>query len=257
MEYHLYSSRPTYGAQPTFIASGLLFNTDYTGYASVYAVSKDTAEAIVETGTTQGFKGVVWSERLWLDFDSYEAADRAESKLKEMGYDFIAYDTGGRGAHFGVLRGAYPSHLLPAMDRQWVEEHFPEADKSIYTHLHPFRLPDTVHEKTGRKKRVVCEFRGSTLILSPFKKEELRITPTTRSEGRHKSLFNNFRVMREMRPLVNGERHYSLVRLVYALRDDAKVSKNEALYWCTQWNLLHTVPKEDCEIVKAISSIYD
>lgn len=43
-----------------------------------------------------------WREKLWLDFDSYEAGRRAESKLKEMGYALGAYDTGGSGVHIGV-----------------------------------------------------------------------------------------------------------------------------------------------------------
>lgn len=252
--YHLFSYRSNYGITPTFVRRDSL---PQEGFISIYSVSAATCEAIKQDGTTQGFKGIVWSERLWLDFDSYEAAERAEAKLIEMGVDYVGYDTGGRGAHFGILRHALPSHLLPQRDRQWARDNFPECDKSIYTHLHPFRLPGTTHEKTGIKKSLVCESRGSTLKLPPFKKEELPAHTPSRQEGRNKSIFSCYRVMREMVPAENGSRHAALVRLVYALRDDAQVSKNEALVWCLEWNFLLKEQKDPEEISKVIGSIYD
>lgn len=251
--YNLYSSNATYGSSPYFCRND---SFPGTGYSSVYAVTEDAAKALVAEGTTAGFKGIVWSERLWMDFDSYEAAEQAESKLKEMGYDYIGYDTGGRGGHFGILRTALPSHLLPQRDKQWATDNFPKCDKSIYTHLHPFRLSGTVHEKTGNRKRVVCEQRGVSLVLPPFKRETLRIDTTPGSQRRSKSIFNCYRVMREIRPIGTGGRHQSLVKLIYALRDDAKATSQETLYWCNQWNLLLEEPKTNEEIEKAVQSIY-
>lgn len=255
-QYGLYSSSATYGYTPVFVHRDSLDGNGYKGFSSLYLVTQEAAEAVVKAGTTQGFKGVVWSERLWLDFDSYEAAEQAELKLITEGVDYVGYDTGGRGAHFGILRNTAPSHLLPLQDRKWAEEHFPEADKSIYTHLHPFRIPGTTHDKTGGVKRLVCEQRGSAIVLPQFKKEQLHISTPSSSEGRRKSIFNCYRVMREMTPSTNGERHYSLVRLIYALKDDAKVSKEEALYWCNEWNKILLEPKSDAELEKAIQSIY-
>lgn len=251
--YHLYSVNATYGATPNFIVRTALPGS---GYTSLYSVTKDTAEAIKQAGTTTSFKGVVWSERLWIDVDSYEEADRVEEGLRELNVDFIAYDSGGRGAHFGILRITEPSHLLPQQDKAWVEKWFPEADRSIYTHLHPFRLPGTIHEKTGRRKAVVCDVRGSAITLPPFKREAVQVSTPSSSEGRRKSIFNYIRVMREMKPSSNGERHYSLVRLVYALRDDVKASRAEATYWCEEWNRLLSDPKSPEELAKVIGSIY-
>lgn len=255
-QYSLYSNSATYGNTPVFIHRDSLLDSSYKGFSSLYQVTEETAKAIVEAGTTTGFKGVVWSERLWLDFDSYEAAERAESVLIKMGVDYVGYDTGGRGAHFGLLRTTRSSHLLPLLDRRWVETRFPEADTSIYTHLHPFRLPGTTHEKTGGIKRVVCEQRGSAIILPKFKKEQLHFSALAGGQRGRKSLFDCYRVMREMKPCFNGERHYSLIRLIYALKDDAGVTKQEALYWCSEWNKLLSEPKSDGEIEKALQSIY-
>lgn len=253
-EYYLYSDRPTYGFSPNFIRRSEL---PVGGFRSLYAVTEDSAKAIIEAGTTKGFKGVVWSERLWLDFDSYEAAERAEAKLKEMGYDFVGWDTGGRGGHLGVLRTTAPSHLLPYQEKQWVEEHFPEADKSIYTHLHPFRLEDTVHEKTGNRKRLVCESKGSTLVLPPLRDKEMSLSENSRSRGGSSSVFDCFRLMANTVPVHNGERHPTLIRMLYALRDQTATSQDIAYWWACEWNKMLSEPKSEEEIEKAVRSIYE
>lgn len=253
----LFSRQPTYGMVPTFIERTVLSSKE--GFASLYAVTKETAEAVAAEGTTQGFKGVVWESRLWLDFDSYEAAERAESKLKELGYDYIGYDTGGRGAHFGILREAKPSHLLPQRDKQWARAQFPECDSSIYTHLHPFRLEGTVHERTGERKAVVCRAKGSALVLPPLKREEMLASLNSSSvsgQQERTSVFSCYRVLREMVPGKSGERHHSLVRLVYALRDDAGVDSQVALVFALERNKLFEEPKSDEEVAQIVQSIY-
>lgn len=252
MDFHLYSTGKYYNTHPKFYHAAQL---PAHGYASLYGVSESTAKAIEQEGTAKGFKGIVWSERLWLDFDSYGAADRAQSRLEEMGYDFIEYDSGGRGAHFGILRASVGSHLLPARDKAWAKNQFPEADLSIYTHLHLFRLPGTIHERTGRRKELVCEHRGSTLELPKLKWEEL---PISQISGTGKSVFDCPRVMANSVPLRSGEaRHPNLIRLLYALRDDAKVDVAAALFWVTEVNKLWEEPKSMEDLEKAVRSVYE
>jgi hypothetical protein len=253
--YYLYSRHHTYGSVPNFLHhSGIPKNG---GFTSLYAVTEESAKAIRSTGTTKGFKGVVWSERLWLDFDSYEAAERAETSLKEMGYDYIGYDTGGRGAHFGILRTTYPSHLLPYQDKRWAESFFPECDRSIYTHLHPFRLPNTYHEKTGSRKRMVCECVGKPIELPRIEEQVVSISAGSSDKQRSSSIFSCFRVMSSTIPVVNGQRHYQLVRLLYSLKEEAKVSAQEAFWWIAEWNKMLEEPKTDEELEKALRSIYE
>lgn len=253
--YNLYSAGKYYNSVPNFMDGNYIFGKQ-VGFASLYQVTGQTANALIQEGTTRFFKGVVWSERLWLDFDSYEAAERAETKLKEMGYDFVGYDSGGRGAHFGVFRNTFPSHLLPHKDREWVRKHFQEADTSIYTHLHLFRLEGTVHERTGRRKELVCEYRGSALSLPPFKEEVLSVSKTSGTQGQRSSIFDCFRVMANTVPCHNGERHSNLIRLLYALKESTKVAPNEAYFWVSEWNKMCEEPKSEEEIDKAFRSIY-
>ncbi len=241
-----------FGVSPKFVHRDQL---PQQGFGGTYFVTEETAEAVKQEGTVKHFKGIVWSEYLWMDFDSYEAAERAENKLREMGYGFIAYDTGGRGAHFGVLRAHPPSHLLPHKDKQWVGEHFPEADTSIYTHLHLLRLPGSVHEKTGRKKERVVEVEGKALVLPRY--EEKVLPSALKSSQQRTSVLKCFRVMSYSRPVARGDRQHSLVTLTYALKDDAQVDAAFALEWVRQVNLLYEEPKEDHELEKIVSGIYN
>ena len=250
--FSLYSATADYGAVPNFLVLG---ESDLKGFSSLYQVTAETAAAIEQAGTVKGFKGVVWSKRLWMDFDNPDAARRADGKLKEMGYDYISYSTGNRGMHFGILRSNPPSHLLPLLDKTWVKTHFPEADLSIYTHLHPFRIPGTVHEKTGRPKVLIAEHRGSILTLPPLKREEMQIVSTGQREG--KSVFDCFYVMANTVPVSNGQRHQIMIRLLNALKNDAGVPMDIAMWWTNEWNKMLSEPKEDHEIEKAVRSIYE
>lgn len=250
--YSLFSTTADYGVSPNFVD---VSKGDFRGFASLYKVTRETAQAIEQEGTVKGFKGIVWSERLWLDFDDEDAARRADGKLKEMGYDYICYTTGNRGCHYGILRDHHPSHLLPLLDKAWVKEHFPDADTSIYTHLHPFRIPGTLHQKTGRPKAVLFECRGRALVLPPLKREEMQVVSFGQKQG--KSVFDCFYVMANTVPIDAGQRHSTLVKLINALKNDAGVSMDIAMWWVSEWNKMLSEPKEEHEIEKAIRSIYE
>jgi len=259
--YSLYSPRPDYGNNgPKFYHDSKL---PETGFSSLYKVDFATARAIEKAGTCKGFKGVVHSERLWLDVDGYDKCEQVEERLRKMGYDYISYDTGGRGGHFGVLANTcLPSHLIPLQHKAWVQEHFPEADSSIYTHLHPFRLAGTEHSRTGRKKLQVGSGAGKPLILPFF--HEKGSEETGRSfngtfgsrSATSTSIFDNFFIQRNTQEIPKeGERHAQLVRLIYALRD-AGYDVNIARWWVSEVNKRFLPPKEEHEVEKALQSIY-
>lgn len=247
--YVLYNPTASYGAKPRFIS---VRDSGVQGFISLYQVEETTAKAIESAGTTEGFKGVVWSPFLWIDVDSYEAAEKVEERLQSMELSYTAYDSGGRGAHFCIPRKAEPSHLLPARDKAWVKANFPEADTSIYTHLHPFRIPGTVHEKTGRVKEVVSGYVGKELELPPYEKRAMKVDPTPSGV----SVFDCFRVMSNISPATRGDRHKQLVNVAFALKDDASVTAQVALWWVSEVNKRFVPPLEDWELEKLIRSVY-
>jgi hypothetical protein len=256
--YHLYSPRADYGVgAPVFLSLQELEGK--TGFGSLYGVDALTAKALHTSGTVKGFKGVVWSERLWIDVDGYDKCDAVEERLKELGYDYISFDTGGRGGHFGVRRETNGSHLLPQQDKLWVQEHFPEADTSIYTHLHPFRLPGTSHGKTGRPKRAVGGASGKALALHRAIEIESQVILGSMgcpSAIHPQSIFDNFFIQRNTQEIPKeGERHATLVRLCYALRDGG-YSIDVARWWINEANKRWKPPKTEEELEKALRSIY-
>lgn len=255
--YHVYSPGLYYPPTPVFAFNRDLDNKQ--GFASLYGVSQQDAECIIEAGSTKGFAGCVWSERLWIDCDSYEVADKVESKLKGLGYDYVAYDTGGRGVHFGVLRDSAPSHLLPIQDRAWVQSQFPESevDKSIYTPLHLFRLPGTVHASTGKPKVLVVRQSGKSLVHVKYVAEarvaiSFSFDDALSDSG---SVFDNFNVMAQTGPARNGNRHPSLVRLAYSLKA-ASVPVDKAYWWLCETNKMFDDPKNEAEIEKIVKDIF-
>lgn len=252
--FYLYNSRKSFGTSPNFYNRK---QAPLEGFSSLYGIDQDTASAIIEEGTTKGFKGIVWDKWLKIDIDSYgDAARAAKGRLIEMGLSFVEYDSGGKGHHFYVERLALPSHLLPQKDKMWVKSNFPEADTSIYTHLHLFRLPGTKHEETGKYKKVLDAVKGNVLVLPKLEVTNV-ISQTTLDSGNIDSIFNCYRVMRDTVPVSAGERHAALVRLAYALRDDAKANREACQWWMEEVNKLYDEPKETEEIRKIVQSIYN
>lgn len=252
--YHILSDSLYYPKPLEFITGDLLIKR--TGFASLYAVTRQDYEALKRTGTIAGFTGNVWSERLWLDIDGYEQAEQVELKLKEMKLDYIAYDSGGKGAHFGILRVHSPSHLLPKKDRAWVTENFPQADSSIYTPLHLFRLPGTMHEKTGRAKEVVTVCQGNSLDLQSTGAVKRPIFQHPKASSVSKgSIFKDARILQSIKEAKLGTRHKTLVTIAYALKDKG-TDYECALWFLGQVNKLFPEAKSEIEVDKIMAGIF-
>lgn len=224
-------------------------------FASVYAVREEDARYIQEAGTAAHFKGIVWSQKLWVDLDTDESARAAQSKLKELGYAFSVYTTGNRGCHIGIARDARPSHILPIQDKQWVKANLPGADLSLYWHLHLIRLPGAIHEETGRPKQLVYEVDGKAVELQPYNPEEAEKPATESSLGR-KSIFNSYEVMSNLVEGSQKSRHQQLLTLAGNLKSDCKVSIDEALWVCKEVNNGFMEPKTEHEIERIVRWVY-
>lgn len=258
--YRIGSTTSILGCPPIFYRSDLLQQKGCS-FASVYAVRREDAEAIAITaGTAAGFKGIVWSQRLWIDFDNQEGTIQARKLLKEREYDYVEYDTGGRGSHFGILRTTMASHTLPATDRLWVSENLPLADLSLYWHLHLIRLPGAIHERTGRTKTLVARQSGQPLILPkllPDNKRDYRDTPKDDFKERP-SIFACWQVVSLLTGTgVNGTRHKHLVDLALALKNDANISHDEAIWVCSEVNRGFDDPKHPEEVEKIVRWAYE
>lgn len=248
--YRIGSTTNILGRPPVFYRSGELLQTGQS-FGSIYAVRAEDAQFIQEAGSAAGFKGTVWSQRLWLDFDSNEPAEQAKTYLKEQGYDHVVYTTGGRGCHIGVLRSSPPSHLLPLQDKLWAATNTPGCDLSLYWHLHLIRLPGAMHERTGFPKRLLYRIEGRELTLSPYEPT----APVQQAEKylgsmeRRQSIFQVWEVMRQLGSREpTGGRQRGLVSLARALRTVQGLTVDEALWVMLETNKGYPEPKSDYEV---------
>jgi hypothetical protein len=234
------------------------------GFSSLYYVTKSQADLLSVEGT-KGFKGCVWSERLWLDFDDQLSGRKALEEIRKCGYDYLCYTSGRRGLHVGLLRNTEPSHTLPWLDKVWKRKHFPDADDSIYAHLHLFRRPGDRHEETGKRKELLSS--ASTGIAIPslepeeIAESEQRLTAAQDAfmagpnMENTRSIFDDLYIRQLTTPRSEGDRHPTLVKLAYALHRrgyDAGV----ASFWLSESNKLYPTPKPQSEIDKIVRDIY-
>lgn len=244
------------GRPPRFYSSDRLV-AEGCKFASVYAVRQEDAAAIEDTAqTAAGFKGVVWSFRLWADFDTEEAGAAACKFLKGQGIAHTVYHTGGRGLHVGVDRAADPSHTLPMQDKLWAEQHLPGCDLSLYWHLHLIRLPGTLHERTGLPKRLLYSWPGSQLTLPPYAPAE-RMSSVPKQEGDRRSIFEAWNIVSKLTQDVSISRQKHLVLLAVALRREAGVTEEEALWVSLEVNRGFDEPKEASEVERIVEWAYE
>jgi len=266
--YRLCSTTNHIGSPPVFYSRNDI-NNGRNKFASVYSVTGEDAFYVQEAKTAAGFRGTVWSRRLWVDLDTTEAAAAAQSKVKELGYDHVVYDTGNRGCHIGVARDALPSHTLPQQDKAWAQANIPGADLGLYWHLHLIRLPGVLHEKTGKPKRLIYSQKGGTLQLpswtprdlgqpgrigeaSGYRSEQEKGNCNLQSSGRP-SIFKAWEVMQHFVP--TGHRR-QLVELAVALYR-AQVTKEEALWVVRELNRAYTIPKDDSDLLRIVDWAYN
>ena len=254
--YRIGSGTNVLGRPPKFYHSRDLNKHDCR-FASVYGVREEDARLIQEAGTAAGFKGIVWSQRLWIDFDNKEAAEAAQLKLKERGYDHVVYDTGNRGCHIGVLRDTLPSHTLPAEDKAWVSSNLVGADLSLYWHLHLLRLPGCIHEKTGQTKRLLYKCEGSSLRLSKVDAQVLNDEPSRTYEPTNRSsIFKHWSITSNLTES-GGSRHEQLINLSIACQREGKLSYDETLWLVSEVNSGFEEPKPQDEVIRIVKWTYE
>ncbi len=254
-DWNVYSPRPDYGSEPRLVEFRDL--PGLTGYASVYSISAESAEAIITAGSTAKFAGVVWSERLWIDIDGLDKLEEVEKRLQQRKLGYDVWFTGGRGYHLGVNRDCFPSHLLPHQDKQWAKATFGGdlVDLGIYTHLHLFRLPNTLHERTGKPKEFLRSVPGNMLELPRYDRGNTANIGSFGNGSSPASIFSNFEVMAKVGPVRVGNRHSVLVSTGYSLARHG-VTAEAALWWLSEMNKYFEEPKSEEEIIKVVQDVF-
>jgi hypothetical protein len=161
-EYRLQTIR--FGA-PTLLPNGVA--QGIIGFSSVYGFPDETQACIESIESIRGINGLpLYSDMLYLDFDSEDGVEEAEAMLQGMGVGFKKYTTGNRGCHFHIPTVPITSPILPSIHKAFVDNHFPKADLSLYKYSGLIRNVGTWHIKNpGKRKLLVKEVVGSLLTI--------------------------------------------------------------------------------------------
>lgn len=139
--------------------------TQYLGFRSVYCYPEHVKNIIQETGTSSDLQWAeVYSDTLFLDFDNTDPSELLLF-LYDNGYAHSVWDSGNRSVHVHVPIEPMVGSTVPHSQRVWVKTNVPNADPSFYTHAGQFRLPNTRHLKTGRKKLLRHKLLGKRLHI--------------------------------------------------------------------------------------------
>lgn len=145
-----------------------------SGYSSVYMFDEQAASVLLADKSSKGMaRFPVYTDRLVIDLDAGdEQLARAEAALKVRGLAYDVWFSGGKGYHVIIpLVELVSGKDVPYSQKKWVEGLGLGADLSLYQHGRLISLPGRVHPKTGIKKHLVRQERGSRLhvpmLVSP------------------------------------------------------------------------------------------
>lgn len=160
----LYEVTPTKAHLLDFVPGTSL--DSYTGFRSICAYGAADVKAAQKAGTITALREVPhFCEHIFLDFDdNAEAAKEAVTWFFTNGYTHTSYDSGGRSIHIEApITPLY--HKNAAYSIRKFSEQFVRVDTSYQHYAGLFRLPGTLHEKTGRPKVMLTHMDGGTLSI--------------------------------------------------------------------------------------------
>lgn len=143
------------------------------GFRSVYMFDEEDAATIRYNGHSRGFKYFdLYSDCLFVDIDikTPEEAQKAVEdvkRLKALGIRFDIYDSGNRSVHLHIPHELMHSRHMPYTHMKVVEKLGITCDLSIYRGNSLYRLPRTIHTKTGNPK-VLKESVDGKLLKFPI-----------------------------------------------------------------------------------------
>lgn len=133
--------------------------SNYTGFRTISQFSEDDVLLASEAGTISALDDTsIYIDTLFVDFDNTPAnADTFRDWLIENDYCFELYHSGSRSQHFHVSICPLESKAAAKSLKQFMITTFGEGfcDQSLYSYTSLFRLPDTIHEKTGNRKTLL------------------------------------------------------------------------------------------------------
>lgn len=185
---------------------------NHVGFRSYFGFPPAVAAYFRDIGAVKGAKNFpVYSDEILIDFDADpQAAEEAYNRLIGLGVGFDVYHSGGRSIHFHIPHVPYEGFHIAYSHKKLLAELGIRCDWSIYENNRLFRLPNTIHMKTFKRKTLLETVTGGIIevpIVEPPKSsydytssmdavgdfvsemEYLLNNPPTRGKNYHCTLF--------------------------------------------------------------------
>lgn len=231
------------------------------GFRSVYMFNQEDAEIIKDRGSSKGFKYFnLHSDCLFVDIDIKNDEEEAQAladieKLKASNIKFSLWSSGGRSYHLHIPHELKCSRHLPYTHKLIVEKLGIHCDHSLYRANSLFRLPGTIHTRTGKEKVLLGEYGTKELKFS------IQIEPVKEIRERSESCNSPLLIFSTLRDLSLEEvienrylKFFSLGCLVF---------ENSTLSYDTILDLFYFInnslpePNEPSEVERAIKGAYE
>lgn len=175
-----HSRKPSHGIPPALIP--LEDWLSEAGFRSVYAYPYKTAEWIHNNGAVKGLKAAllpVYSDVLFVDIDDDpESGELMIAELEKWGVGFEVWDSGGRSVHLHINLVPMEGIYVPESQLAWLDllalASGANFDRSIYHPAGLYRLPTTIHAKTGKPKTLVRVVEGADLSIPMLDEDSIR-----------------------------------------------------------------------------------
>ena len=137
------------------------------GFRSTFGYPPETYSWIRKYGTTKGMKNAsVYCDTIFVDYDDEPAvANEAIARLVDMGAVFSVWDSGNRSVHLHIALEPIEGVWVAPAVKQWVRDTCRPSDLSYLHAAGMFRLPGTVHAKTGNAKVLTMSYAGTPVHI--------------------------------------------------------------------------------------------
>lgn len=166
-----WSNNAKHGLPPVFVKLDDISKN--VGFRSLYAYDTDTAKYMLSQGSVSGvgqLKPNLYSDTLFIDIDDDpRSAQILIEQFEQMHIQCEIYTSGNRSTHIHVPIVPMTGPYVPHSQKEFLQNiclcFGINVDMSIYHATGLYRLNGTVHDKTGRPKKLMDKLPGTILEI--------------------------------------------------------------------------------------------
>jgi len=236
-----------------------------TGYCTVYGYDEEASILVEAQGNSKNLAAFkMYADQMLVDFDNQpDAAMKLKESLLNYELEFSMWDSGNRSYHFHIPHEPKWSKDLPYNHERVLcklgdfNTKTPVYDPTIYRANSIFRLPNTVHVKTGKRKVLLESHEGYLLDfeLEPTPERKKKIYRSTKPPESFEDLWYMFWYYHLCTP-DEGNRHGTFFTIACECFD-VGLKLDTAIDLLTLFNSELPTPKSESEVRRACIGGYE